>query len=526
MLHQLVHRTRRTSQLLSILVASTFLFSIAAPFAVAVPAPSIVEVPELAVPEVAPVEPVPEPPKVDAPVPVVSEPAQPEPVVVSPVEPVIEVSGPKVSDPVESGLVGPVIKPASTQPDEGSVPKDTRCEILSASGASAWRSLLQVSVVGGSATFTIPADACPLELTFSSYTWPDDVTPNLGNGYPYDVQIHVASVTGTYGPGTHTVTVPMPDCGYFQTDLYLGPPIYVLFSNGHPTDKIIDWDLGGQPCPPVPSDLTVVKFNDLDEDGVMDEGEPVIQGVDITVSGPEYLQTIPTDAAGESLFAELAAGEYTVDETVPEGWHATVTLPIGITLAEGQDATVYVGNAEDELPFTAPDLAIEKSANVTTAAPGDLVTYTLTYRNVGEGSASDFVITDDFDERYVVVVDAVGGVVVDGTIVWNIAGPLTAEDGPVVIVYTVRVLDDVPNGSTDVANVVTIFHPDDENLTNNADDDVIVVEDPFLPFTPNPDPDPDPEPFLPYTGSESMILLAAIAFSAIAGFALRFSVKA
>ncbi len=499
MLHRIVHRTQRTARLLSVLVAVVFLVSVTSPFAYAFSASASAEATSTEV--VAQSEP--------DPVPIVETPPA-----------VVQAESPQ-TEPVKDESVPAVTVPKIPEKGAITTSPETRCQILSANGAGGWRSLLQTSISGGTVTFTIPANSCPLELTFSSYTWPDGVTPNLTNGYPYDIQLHVASVTGVYGPGTYTVNVALPECGYYQTDLYLGPPILVLFSYGHPYDKIIDWDLGGQECPPETSDLTVLKFNDLNENGVRDEGEPVIQGVDITLTGSdEYQQTTATNADGVALFSELLAGDYSVTESAPEGWHATVALPIGVSLAEGQDATVMIGNAEDPLPYTPPDLAIAKSASVTTAAPGDVVTYTLTYRNVGEGSATNFVITDDYDERYVDVVDPAGGVVADGMITWNLAGPLSAEDDPQVITYTVKVRSDVPDGSTQVGNVVTISDPADENLSNNTGSDTITVENPFLPFT------PEPEEYLPFTGGEGIALIAVAALFGIAGIGLRLARRA
>ncbi len=94
---------------------------------------------------------------------------------------------------------------------------------------------------------------------------------------------------------------------------------------------------------------------------------------------------------------------------------ATGADKFGHKVSDKDDAFVDVA-----APFTPPDLTIDKSADKTEAEPGDTVKYTLTYENLAEGSqATDIKIVDDFDERYVAVVDAAGGVVEDGTITWN-----------------------------------------------------------------------------------------------------------
>jgi len=513
--------------------------------------------------------------------------------------------------------------------------------------------------------------------------------------------------------GTYTVSETLPEGWVATTEI----PFDISVVAGQDATVYV----GNQEIivPPDPADLTVIKFNDLNGNGVMDEGEPVISGIDFTATMGETVLTETTDANGTVVFVDLADGTYTVSETLPEGWVATTEIPFDISVVAGQDATVYVGNQEIEqpgdvtktfrliypsapagvtfyagytdgetslmvellgegpfeaevvfphgteitvswyalygselillgsgepevltmdivnvfeysasasgykfndldangvwdegesgmggwlislyreapaaelaplavpagfelyattttladgsysfsgllpgtyyvaeedragwfmtvgpedtfaladgiavggltfgnseepvLPFTSPDLAIAKVADVENADPGELITYTLTYRNVGDASAEDFRIVDDYDERYVAVVDSNGGTVINGTIVWELAGPLSAADGPMTLTYTVRVLADVPEGTTAVENVVVISHPDDENLSNNTADEIVTVDNPALPFT----PEPEEEEFLPFTGSEVLLVGLLIAWFATFGAVLR-----
>lgn len=99
------------------------------------------------------------------------------------------------------------------------------------------------SVEGGTATFTIPEGMGKVEISFSSYVYPEGVVPQQ-DGEPYESQTLYDNVTKTYGPGTYTVHVDLPENGYWQTDLYLGPVIDTLTESGHPLDKIIDADFG------------------------------------------------------------------------------------------------------------------------------------------------------------------------------------------------------------------------------------------------------------------------------------------
>lgn len=99
------------------------------------------------------------------------------------------------------------------------------------------------NVEGGTAVFTVPEGMGKVEISFSSYVYPEGVVPQE-DGQPYEGQKVYENVTKSYGPGTHTVEVGLPEGGYWQTDLYLGPVIEALTADGHPMDKIIDADFG------------------------------------------------------------------------------------------------------------------------------------------------------------------------------------------------------------------------------------------------------------------------------------------
>jgi uncharacterized repeat protein (TIGR01451 family) len=272
----------------------------------------------------------------------------------------------------------------------------------------------------------------------------------------------------------------------------------------------IDFCFGEIPDDPK-GELVVYKFHDLDEDGVYDDGEPMLEDWEFTLTdGEAEIDSGLTDASGELLFGSLVPGEYTVTETLEDGWTNTTPLSQDVTVVDGQTVSLWFGNVEEFLPFTELDLAITKAVDKKTADPGDLLTYTLTYWNTSDVVAYGFTITDDFDERYVTVVDAAGGAVANGKIVWNMAGPLAEADGKQTITYTVRVVEDMPNGTTNVDNVVVIRHPDDSDPSNNTDDARTVVRV------------SDEEPFLPFTGGEYLLLIGLAALAASAGALLRF----
>lgn len=68
-----------------------------------------------------------------------------------------------------------------------------------------------------SATFKVTGDEnCEQDVTLASWQAPD-----ADKGQPYEQQKLFAHVSGTFGLGTHTLTVKMPDC-FYQIDLVRG----------------------------------------------------------------------------------------------------------------------------------------------------------------------------------------------------------------------------------------------------------------------------------------------------------------
>lgn len=100
------------------------------------------------------------------------------------------------------------------------------------------------SVEGGTATFTVPEGVGKVQISFSSYVYPEGTVDFQEDGKPYENQTVYDNVTRVYGPGTYTVHVDLPENQHWQSDLYLGPVIETLTESGHPWDKIIDADFG------------------------------------------------------------------------------------------------------------------------------------------------------------------------------------------------------------------------------------------------------------------------------------------
>lgn len=99
---------------------------------------------------------------------------------------------------------------------------------------------------------------------------------------------------------------------------------------------------------------TLVKFNDLDGDGVRDDGEPGIAGWSITltraaggVSTDPITRTYTTGTDGSVTVSGLAMGTYTIAEESRAGWVATSASSVVRTLStNGQTESVLFANAQ------------------------------------------------------------------------------------------------------------------------------------------------------------------------------------
>ena len=138
-------------------------------------------------------------------------------------------------------------------------------------------------------------------------------------------------------------------------------------------------------------------FEDLNNDGVLDAGEPPIPGVTVTLGG-DATAVATTGATGEYWFEGLAPGEYTVTETQPAGFldgidtagtsggDDTVDDVIsGIVLAAGDvseendfgelpPASIHGTVIDDTgapIPGVTIDLSGDATATATTDAAGD-----------------------------------------------------------------------------------------------------------------------------------------------------------
>ncbi len=124
---------------------------------------------------------------------------------------------------------------------------------------------------------------------------------------------------------------------------------------------------------------TNVLYNDLDCDGVLDAGEPVISGSYTVQAGDNICllnkQFIPSNATQGALNVVTLSSSFVYDSLAP-----TVTE----VLTRTDTTTVGLSST----------LVLQKSVDKATAAPGETITYTITYSNNGTQPIGNIVVHD------------------------------------------------------------------------------------------------------------------------------------
>ncbi|MFZ5559436.1 MAG: hypothetical protein ACOZAL_01425 [Patescibacteria group bacterium] len=136
-------------------------------------------------------------------------------------------------------------------------------------------------------------------------------------------------------------------------------------------------------------------------------------------------------------------GDVRDDPVCAPGFHCDITTSIGYHYCEGNEGGT-------------PNLIISKSVNKNTANPGDEVVYTLTYANVGEGSANGVIVKDTFNyinQQYLTFISATPAPT-SGTDTWSIGTLNAGQSGQITI--RAGVSTSVPIGTTEIKNRATI----------------------------------------------------------------------
>ncbi|RMG40719.1 MAG: choice-of-anchor A family protein, partial [Methanobacteriota archaeon] len=267
-------------------------------------------------------------------------------------------------------------------------------------------------------------------------------TTTNGNGYYQFTNV---------APGTYTVEFDIPsnyafspkDQGSDDTKDSDANPNGITdpFTVNH-GDNNTTIDAGIKEIPLQPATIGDMVWNDLDHDGVQDQGETGYSGVTVklfTCAGA-LKNVTTTDANGHYSFTIPAneLGDYYVEFVLPQGYmfspkdNATgnnadeidsdadangktdcITINSGST-NDTWDAGIY------EIPATS-DLSLTKSVSNTTPNDGDQITYTVTVTNHGPADATGVEVTDILPDGLVFVsATASAGNYVDSTGIWTV----------------------------------------------------------------------------------------------------------
>lgn len=155
-----------------------------------------------------------------------------------------------------------------------------------------------------------------------------------------------------------------------RTGLFSGLPDGAVVDTFGTIDLVIDYFgddgndivlLAEEQAPPA-GDLLVVKFHDLNEDGVFDAGiEPLLKDWTFNYTGPESGNLI-TDINGEAMVS-LTPGTYSVTEVLQAGWFSTTGgLTQQAVITDGNQTRIEFGNAVIPEPASLALLAIGGTA--------------------------------------------------------------------------------------------------------------------------------------------------------------------
>jgi len=176
--------------------------------------------------------------------------------------------------------------------------------------------------------------------------------------------------------------------------------------------------------------------------------------------------------------------------SVAPGFLGTITLKVKVDVGTADDTLLTNsvtlaykdanGNAQPgdsdsaDTTVTAPIMSIAKTASQSTADPGDTFTYTLTYKNMGDGVATDVKIVDTLPEQLEYVSASPSPDSVSGQVLtWNFA--FVAGNSEASITITVKVLAGTPDDVV-MTNTATLDSEDANGNPLDQESDSVNVE--------------------------------------------------
>jgi uncharacterized repeat protein (TIGR01451 family) len=310
------------------------------------------------------------------------------------------------------------------------------------------------SVVGASETVTVTIIVrvkvgTPDETVLHNVATLDYADDN-GNPYPTEVAWADVTVTAPILELTKTANVSTAD----PEDQITYTIVYKNVGTGEATNLYIN--------DTIPNDVTFISSNPVPD----------------SISGTTYTWIISSLAAGASgnITIVVEVKVRTPDETLLRN---TVTLDFSD--ANGNPYPRLTDHAD--VTVTAPVMEFSKVADVSTADPEDQITYTITYKNVGTGVATNVKITDTIPADVNFISSTPNYTSVSGsTYTWDIGTLNPGEGGTITIVVEVKV--GTPD-KTLLRNIATLDYSDaNENpydqIRDHAD---VTVTAPVMEFS-------------------------------------------
>ncbi|TET89464.1 MAG: DUF11 domain-containing protein [Methanomassiliicoccales archaeon] len=195
--------------------------------------------------------------------------------------------------------------------------------------------------------------------------------------------------------------------------------------------------------------------------------------VKITDTIPAYVDFVSSSPA----YSSVSGNTYTWDiGDVDSGDGGTITITVEVkvgtpdeTLLRNEAVLYYAdANGNDYTPtedyadvrVTAPVMRFSKVADVPTADPGDPITYTLTYENVGTGNATKVMVSDTIpDDVEYVSSSPTYTLRIGNTFVWNIGGLAAGDGDSITLIVKVKAYTD----DKTLLNNTAIFYYADAN---------------------------------------------------------------
>ncbi|MCK4367674.1 MAG: DUF11 domain-containing protein, partial [Thermoplasmata archaeon] len=302
----------------------------------------------------------------------------------------------------------------------------------------------------GLATDVTVVDVIPSDTTFISSD--PSYTSHDGDTYTWFV-----GDVSSGSSGTITVVVQVDAGTPDGTELTNYATLDYDDANGNPQPQLDDSTTTLVTAPV----MTVTKTADVD---FADPGDQIVYSIFYENTGtgwatnvviqdtiPEHVTFISSDPAFTSVDGRTYTWE--IGDVGPSS-SDTITITVEVEAGTSDETVLtnyvllqYQDNNGNDMPdeedsatvtVTAPVMTFSKTADVDYADPGDEITYTLSYQNVGTGVATDVVVTDTIPEHTTYVSSSpTYDQVSDRTYTWNVGTVQPGSGGSITLVVEV-----------------------------------------------------------------------------------------